>query len=81
MTTKICALLTFLMFSIYYPLMAQKQFNYDVSWKKVEEQLAKGLPKSAMEEVNKIYTQAIKDNKDAQQVKALIYQSQVVKHV
>ncbi|CAN5463744.1 alpha-2-macroglobulin family protein [soil metagenome] len=81
MTTKICALLIFLTLSIYYPLMAQKQFNYDASWKKVEEQLSKGLPKSAMEEVNKIYTQAKRENREAQQVKALIYKSQLVQQV
>ncbi|HVI45492.1 MAG TPA: alpha-2-macroglobulin family protein [Chitinophaga sp.] len=50
------------------------QINYDNSWKKVAELEEKGLPQSALEEVNKIYQQAVKGKSDAQQLKALIYQ-------
>ena len=34
------------------------QFNYDVHWKKVQELENKGLPKSALTEVNVIYASA-----------------------
>ena len=81
MMTKICALLTFFSLTIYYPLMAQKKNFYDTEWKKVDDYMAKGLPKSAMEEVDKIYTQAKKENEEAQQVKALIYKSQLVQQL
>lgn len=50
------------------------QFNYDNSWKKITALEEKGLPKSALEAVNGIYTQAVKDKMPAQQIKALIYQ-------
>ncbi|CAL1520621.1 alpha-2-macroglobulin family protein [Chitinophaga sp. MM2321] len=53
-------------------MMAQS--SYDNYWKKVAALEEKGLPKSAMEEVNKIYTQAVKDKAEAQQIKALIFQ-------
>ena len=36
--------------------------NYDNEWKKVEAAVNKGLPKSALEEVKKIYTLAKKEN-------------------
>lgn len=50
------------------------QFNYDNSWKKITALEEKGLPKSALEVVNDIYAQAVKDKIPAQQIKALIYQ-------
>ncbi|NSL89918.1 alpha-2-macroglobulin [Chitinophaga sp. Mgbs1] len=54
-----------------YKIMAQT--NYDNNWKKVSALEEKGLPKSALEEVNKIYAQAVKDKAEAQQIKALIF--------
>ncbi|MBC9910457.1 alpha-2-macroglobulin family protein [Chitinophaga varians] len=50
------------------------QTYYDNSWKKVTALDEKGLPKSALEEVDQIYARAVKDNLPAQQIKALIYQ-------
>ena len=47
--------------------------NYDVQWKKVDELVKKQLPKSALEEVKKIYELAKKDKQDAQVIKSLIY--------
>jgi uncharacterized protein YfaS (alpha-2-macroglobulin family) len=48
------------------------QFNYDAHWKKVEEFNKKGLPKSALTEVNAIYAQALKQKEDVQLVKSLM---------
>jgi hypothetical protein len=49
------------------------QFNYDAHWKKVATFDEKGLPKSALEEVNSIYTQALEQKQDVQLLKALIF--------
>ena len=57
------------------------QTNYDTGWKKVEAAMNKGLPKTALEEVEKIYTLAKKEKAGAQQVKALVYKSQLVRQV
>jgi hypothetical protein len=46
--------------------------NYTTEWKKVEGFIQKGLPKSALTEVKKIYALAKKDKQDAQVIKALI---------
>ena len=47
--------------------------NYETAWKKVENFTKKGLPKSALEEVKKIYTLAKQDKQDAQVIKALVF--------
>src|SRR4051812_23176162 len=48
--------------------------NYSAQWKKVDELIDKQkLPKSALEEVKKIYTQAKKEKQDAQLIKAVVY--------
>ena len=47
--------------------------NYDKQWKNVEQFSQKGLPKSALEEVKKIYTIAKKEKQDAQVIKSLLY--------
>jgi len=52
---------------------AMAQFNYNTHWEKVEDFDKKGLPKSALEEVNSIYTQALQQKQDVQLLKALIY--------
>ncbi len=53
---------------------AQVIKNYTAEWKKVDELINKrNLPKSALEEVKKIYALAKRDNQDAQIVKSLIY--------
>lgn len=47
--------------------------NYEQEWKKVEDFNSKSLPKSALAEVNKIYSLAKKENQEAQVIKALVY--------
>ena len=55
--------------------MAQNKDNgYDSRWKTVDSLISKkGLPQSALLEVNKIYDMAKRENNDAQTIKALIY--------
>jgi len=53
-------------------------FDYDKAWKKVDQFIEKGLPKSALGEVNDIYDHAIKDNNIAQQIKAVNYKTQLI---
>src|SRR5262245_44163009 len=47
--------------------------NYDKEWKKVDDLVKKNLPKSALEEVKKIYSLAKKEKQDAQVIKSLVY--------
>ncbi|MBS1761124.1 MAG: alpha-2-macroglobulin [Bacteroidetes bacterium] len=47
--------------------------NYEAEWKKVESFSQKGLPKSALEELQKLLVLAKKDGQDAQIIKALAY--------
>src|SRR5688572_5279589 len=55
------------------PLLAQTK-NYEAQWKKIDELIQKkNLPKTALEEVKKIYALAKKENQDAQIIKALVY--------
>src|SRR4051794_6387822 len=55
------------------PVRAQIK-NYSAQWKKVDELIGKQkLPKSALEEVKKIYAQAKKEKQDAQLIKAVVY--------
>ncbi len=48
--------------------------DYDKSWKQVKKYNSKGLPKSALKEVNAIYERAKKANDTGQVIKALIHQ-------
>ena len=57
-------------------LFAQTVKNYDDQWKRVDDLIQKrNLPKSALEEVKKIYELAKRDKQDAQILKALVYMS------
>ena len=47
--------------------------NYDSEWNEVEDFAKKGLPQSALREVNKIYALAKKENQEAQVIKSLVY--------
>jgi len=49
--------------------------NYEKEWKRAEAFTEKGLPKSALAEVKKIYTLAKNDKQDAQVIKSLVYMS------
>src|SRR5688500_16636431 len=53
--------------------IAQTKKDYAVQWKKVEEFEKKGLTRSALQEVMKIYDLSVKENNDAQQIKSSIY--------
>ena len=50
---------------------SQSLKNYDKEWKQVNEFVKKDLPKSALEQVKKIYQLAKKDKQDAQVIKSL----------
>ncbi|MFN8291119.1 MAG: alpha-2-macroglobulin family protein [Chitinophagaceae bacterium] len=68
--------LLFILFTSFIVMNARSQNpvkNYEKEWKKVEEYTNKGLPKSALEEVKKIYALAKKENQDAQVIKSLVY--------
>lgn len=62
-----CCLLS--LFSIAQP----KPDNYTAGWKKVDSLVAKGLPQSALTQVNLIYTRARQGKNEPQTLKALIY--------
>lgn len=53
-------------------LLAQKPFNYDKAWQKIDSLIYKELPKSALAEVSKLYAQSVKDKEEAQRLKAII---------
>ncbi|HEY8661664.1 MAG TPA: MG2 domain-containing protein, partial [Hanamia sp.] len=64
-------ILSFFSFST---LNAQRpMYDYFSQWKKVEEFQKKGLTKSALTEVEKIYSSAKKNNNDPQIIKTLLY--------
>ncbi|MBS1920456.1 MAG: alpha-2-macroglobulin [Bacteroidetes bacterium] len=54
-------------------LSQQPMKNYEKEWKKVDELTQKNLPKSALDQVKKIYSTAKKDKQDAQVIKSLLY--------
>lgn len=64
-------LLLFILFAM--NVSGQTPKNYDQEWKKVEDFVKKGLPKSALEEVQKIYTMAVRDKQEAQIIKTLVF--------
>src|SRR5580765_8244592 len=70
------ALLIFLVFSLFILQQTKAQAivkNYEKEWKLVDAFVKKQLPKSALDQVNKIYQLAKKEKQDAQVIKALIY--------
>jgi uncharacterized protein YfaS (alpha-2-macroglobulin family) len=79
MTNKILLWPALLLFAFLYPMIMKAQApktNYDVLWKKVDSLYSKkGLTRSALDEVNKIYALAKKENSQPQIIKALIYKS------
>ncbi|MGB1017484.1 MAG: alpha-2-macroglobulin family protein [Chitinophagales bacterium] len=56
-------------------IMINNGEEYTSLWKEVEKFDAKRLPKSALEQVNKIYTQAKADNNQEQIIKTLFYKA------
>ena len=69
------ALLSFSLIFLFSCITVSAQVKtYDAQWKTVNDLLEKkNLPKSALEEVKKIYALAKKENQDAQVIKALYY--------
>ncbi|UAY52690.1 alpha-2-macroglobulin family protein [Ferruginibacter albus] len=67
-------LLAVLLLTATHTIIAQQK-DYAANWKKVDQLEKKGLTKSALQEVQKIYALAVKENNDVQQVKACIYQA------
>ncbi len=74
MFLKQLLLANFLFFALYTMAQAQPKFNYDAAWKKVDDLInKKGLTESALKELQTIYTSALKEKNDAQQIKALVF--------
>lgn len=66
------------LFSLATLTMQAQNNKYDTLWRKADELSSKkGLPKSALTEVDKIYTLAKKEGQDAQMIKALVYKMQL----
>lgn len=61
--------------------MPNDDFNYDNLWKEVETFKKKGLPKSALEAVEKIYNTAKKQNNAAEFIKAVIHKFHYLQQV
>ena len=73
--TTVFILIGFILFT-HHLSAQQKMTNYTALWKKIDSlSTKKGLTKSALEEVNKIYALAKKEKQDAQVIKALLYQA------
>src|SRR5688572_256109 len=54
--------------------ICQAQDSYSTAWKKVDDLIQKqNLPKTALEEVKKLYIKARNENQDAQVIRALVY--------
>jgi hypothetical protein len=73
LTKKLFLIITF--FSLF-TMTASSQNpvkNYEKEWKKIEAFVNKGLPKSALTEVKKLYDLAKKERQDAQVIKTLVY--------
>jgi Bacterial Alpha-2-macroglobulin MG10 domain/Alpha-2-macroglobulin family/MG2 domain len=69
-------LLTSVILLSYLLSFSQSGFPYDHEWKITDSLMnIKNLPKSALEEVNKVYAAAKKDRQEAQWVKAIIYKN------
>ncbi len=63
-------------------IMQAQSAKYDSLWKKVDDLSGKkGLTKSALAEVDKIYALAKKEKQDAQMIKALVYKMQLNEQV
>jgi cell shape-determining protein MreC len=69
-------ILIFLTFSVFYSVQTKAQTvvkNYEKEWKQVDAFVQKQLPKSALEQVKKIYQLAKKEKQDGQIIKAMVY--------
>ena len=74
-----CLLLTSAILLSYLVFYGQSGFPYESEWKLIDSLInKKNLPKSALAEVNKVWAAAKKDKNEAQWVKAIIYQNQLL---
>src|SRR5450631_401978 len=74
-----CLLLTSVILLGYQVFYGQSGFPYESEWKLIDSLInKKNLPKSALAEVNKISVAAKKEKNEAQWVKAIIYQNQLL---
>ncbi|MDF2189400.1 alpha-2-macroglobulin family protein [Paraflavitalea sp. CAU 1676] len=74
---KVCFLVLATLF-LFTATGQQKMNNYDKAWKKIDSLIEqKGLPTSALTEVNKLYALAQQEKNDAQLIKALIYRARL----
>ena len=64
-----------ILFSVFANAQSNKFNNYEKEWKEVEQFELKGLPKSALAEVEKIYKKAKKKKDHPQIIKSLLYKS------
>src|SRR4030095_5356771 len=68
------AVFIFLTFSFFISIQTKAQTkNYEKEWKQVDGFVKKQLPKSALEQVKRIYALATKEKQEAQVIKALVY--------
>lgn len=73
MIRRLALLLSFSLFLLPRQLFAQ-QFNYDARWADVDKYYQSARPKSALQVLDTVYTQALKDNNDANWLKAMLLQ-------
>src|SRR5664279_2486240 len=72
-------MLTSVILICYQSFYGQSSFPYESEWKLIDSLInKKNLPKSALTEVNKVWAAAKKDKDEAQWVKAIIYQNQLL---
>jgi len=63
------------------PSTAQVTKNYEKEWKQVDAFVKKELPRSALEQVKKIYLLAKKEKQEAQVIKSLVYMTSLQREV
>ena len=73
LTRKLLLVITFFSFFAINACSQNLIKTYDKEWKRIEDFVNKGLPKSALTEVKKLYTLAKNEKQDAQVIKTLVY--------
>ncbi len=73
LTRKLFLIITFFSLFIMKASSQNPVKNYEKEWKRIEDFVSKGLPKSALTEVKKLYDLAKKEKQDAQVIKTLVY--------
>jgi hypothetical protein len=73
--------LAFFILFIALPFSIMAQFDYNKAWQKIDTLLDKGLPKSAMEEVDKLYNRSKRENNQPQWVKATVAKASLTRRL